>query len=188
MAGLCFPNKGPKKAPGLTQHEEGDRNSETTDLILREKKHLKILVIDESEHRKHAHEQLLSEAGHSVRMAGSGAEGINDIRKANAESAFVNNKDSTFDLVILSNLVSGMTTTMAIQKIRDQYRGKHCMIMALVDEISVQKTCEWREAGADAVTAAPLTIKKFNRSLRGKLIVCLLLPCVAIIFVDPFLI
>jgi CheY-like chemotaxis protein len=145
----------------------------TADLFPKEKKHLHILVVDESTAIRRIHDRILSEAGHKVVTAASGAEGLSAIRKATAEVAY-GNRDAGFDVVAISHLMAGISGPQAVQKMRQQLQGKPCIILGVTSETSPADITAMKSSGADAVIAKPLTLKKFKRVLRGDASMCVI--------------
>ena len=71
---LCFPGRYVAK-PELPVIAVALEQKNAVELYPMEKKTLKILVIDESKAIRRIHDRILSEAGHRVVTAASGAEG-----------------------------------------------------------------------------------------------------------------
>lgn len=129
-----------------------------------QKKHLIILVVDESAAIRRIHDRLLSQEGHRVVCAASGSEGLNCIKKAKIEAAY-GDKGGLFDVVIISHLMAGMTGPQTIANMRSQ--GFKGVLIVATSESSSQETAKMQESGADCVVVKPLSINAFKRALRG---------------------
>ena len=165
IADLCFPERyGKKKELELIDIEE-DVEHKHEDLHPKEKKHMRILVVDELADTRTIHEKLLAEAGHTVVLAGSGAEALNAIKKANVDAAY-GNKETAFDIVLLSHLIHGLTAPQTIEKIRHQ--GFHGFIIGLTVGSSPADLDEMTKAGAEQTIPKPLTLSKFKKALKGE--------------------
>lgn len=143
--------------------DDGDANMDFA-IASAKKKHMRILVVDESSSVRRIHERLFQQEGHVVLCAGSGYEGLNVIKKAKIEEAY-GNTNALFDVVTISHLMAGMTGPQTIANMRSH--GFKGVVMVVTSESTTQEIRQMRESGADCVVAKPLKIKSFKRALRG---------------------
>ena len=167
VSDLCFPERYAKKVLALVDVDNSQvEQKNAPESFPTEKKHLKIVVVDESTAIRRIHDRILSEAGHKVVTAASGAEGLSFIRKAHAEFAY-GNHDAGYDVILISHMMTGMSGPNAIQKMRQQLQGKPCIILGVTSETSPADITEMKASGADAIISKPLDMRKFKRALRG---------------------
>lgn len=171
---ICFPER--LRATLLPPVQESSHMTEEEDFHLAhalakasaQKKHMRILLVDESAAMRRIHDRLLTQEGHTVVVTASGIEGLSAVKKAKIEAAY-GHKEGLFDVVLISPLMAGMKGPQTITSMRLQ--GFKGVMMVTSGDATSEETVEMRKSGADCVVAKPLNIKGFKRALRGK--VCL---------------
>lgn len=193
---LCFPErmKAAHEAAvkiGIDDMESKSQARSSSALVVAtkvstaKKKQLRILLVHESSAARRDDEAMLTNYGHVVLTASSGSEASNIIRKFRIEAAYasapkeassVSNSSSNsisssvistgFDLVLMSNLVTGHSAAHTIYYIRQQ--GFKGLVIVMANEVGSEEVRDMRASGADCIIPDPLKMKSFQRALRGE--------------------
>ena len=170
-AGLCFPHLKLRRVHEEKSTEDEDDSEQPVDLqrlvqagLALQKKHLRILAIDETTVSRRDMERVIGEAGHTVVAVCSAAEGLQELRKAQVDEAY-GKKDQFFDLIVLGHLYHGMSVAKAIQKIRSQ--GRPCAVLGVANEATTEEA-QFQIAGVDGIMTKPLTAAKLKKAIVGE--------------------
>lgn len=165
---LCFPHFRPLKPDEEKTLDEDVAQEDDSQRLLQagmalQKKHLRILAIDETSANRLDLERIISQAGHSAILSCSGMEGLQEMKKAQVDEAY-GKKDQCFDLVILGHLYQGISVTKVIQRIRSQ--DHPCMVLGVANEATTELAV-FQSAEVDGILTKPLTAAKLKKAIVG---------------------
>ena len=126
-------------------------------------KELRILIVDDSVTCRKINHRLLKEIGHHVIVADCGFVALRMIQ--NALTAVSYGAKTSFDLILMSNMMKGMDGQETTQLIRKA--GFDGIVVGIMSACRQDDVAKFVSHGADLVLQKPLEIENLTDSLNG---------------------